>query len=221
MSLSDFSPQELEFPLRQRATVYAKRPTHVVSTALLLHGYSQDAAGFIGQVEGVFPADWALIAPNGAYTVPLRNKGDWSLGYAWYLHAPNQVFHRNKLDHGLAYLSGLLSFLPDAAQISTVVGYSQGGYFAPFVAGLLPNVRRVIAVNARIRYEDFPDPVSFRFDAINGATDVMVDPDNAKRSFDAFIAQGNTGSFSRVEASGHEWDERLLARFAATMNEHV
>ena len=85
----------------------------------------------------------------------------------------------------------------------TIIGYSQGGYLAPFVGEKIPQTKHVIGVNCRFRFDKLPDKLNFKIDGIHGEQDENVDPLRAKESFGVLKDRGASGGFYIVEKEGH------------------
>ena len=85
-----------------------------------------------------------------------------------------------------------------------IVGYSQGGYLAPFLGNKLENVVNCIAINAEYKHLMLPKLCSFPLINICGENDEIVDPDNCQNSHREMIERGNTGDFYIIKNADHK-----------------
>src|SRR5690606_27044658 len=82
------------------------------------------------------------------------------------------------------------------AQEKIVLGYSQGGYLAPFAAEVLTEVKFVLCLNSSFRYDYMKkENGQFPIHALNGADDDIVDPKEAKKRHEMLASLGRQGDF--------------------------
>ena len=91
-----------------------------------------------------------------------------------------------------------------------IIGYSQGGYLAPFVGLKLENTVQTIAINAEYKYNLLPqEKFNFSMHGINGVDDDVVDPINAQNSHQKLLNQGNSGQFFLLEDTAHPINDQI------------
>ena len=109
------------------------------------------------------------------------------------------------------YLKTLVEKMGLGTLQKIVIGYSQGGYLAPFVAQDLPNVSQVMGLNCQFLDEELLGKWPLEMNLICGEKDEMVDPKNSKNSFDRLISKGARGKFTLVEGASHGLSTGILA----------
>lgn len=195
---------------------------------LLLHGYEESGERIFRKLEPAldrFFDDALIVAPNGPFPIPRRasmpSEGAektgprYSVGFSWYFY--DFVTDEYYIDMAIAieFLRGIVSKVGAEALPKTLIGFSQGGYLAPFAAAALPGTRQVIGIGARYLDEELPAgaPV-FRCDSIHGTEDDRVSFSDSMRSHQNLLARGGRGAFRALQGGGHRIDEavRLAVR---------
>jgi predicted esterase len=87
------------------------------------------------------------------------------------------------------------------------VGFSQGGYLAPFVALNLTNVIQVVGIGAGYLNEELDQTPTFRWDGIHGDQDTVVQCPNARESHAQLAEKGIAGEFRVLPGVGHELND--------------
>lgn len=179
---------------------------------LLLHGFGEDGQKMLKRLKGYLPSSSLLLAPNGPYPLPQKTEEGIHLGYAWYFY--DSIKKRYYIDYELpaSFLEGLIKAIGWEKKELTIIGYSQGGYLAPFAGLKMPKCKQVITVNANYKYDMYDYPINFQFDGLNGMKDEMVDPHTAKESFQKLIEKGVRGSFYEFPEEGHRFSKTFLKK---------
>jgi predicted esterase len=171
---------------------------------LLIHGYGQTATEFILQMEAYLQSR-ATVAVQAPFPVLVKSAEGRQLGYTWYVYDSKSNTFQIPISAAVDFTKQVLGDLQLAAKITRIIGFSQGGYLAPFVALTLPSVKQIIGINCRFKHEDLLyQTIPFRLDAIHGADDELVDPHNASRSHAELLAKGCSGSFKILPKTTHE-----------------
>ena len=163
----------------------------------MLHGFAQDWNDIYQPFAKIIPENFGILAVNGTYPLPKRNKetNEWDINFAWYF------FDREKRKYFIDQNFSrdiLTRLIKDELKISNeviIVGYSQGGYLAPFIATTLDITKSVIMINANLKLDRLPEKIHCPIYCLNGIKDPIVCPNNARQSFDQFINNGNSGEF--------------------------
>jgi predicted esterase len=182
-------------------------------TIVLLHGFRQTNSWIYKNLQEYIPKEYTIICPNGPYLVPRRNPNLMDRVFAWY-------FFNNKINKYLVpiedsvriVLETIKKFSPINNEI-IVVGFSQGGYIAPFIAKELALAKDCIQICARIRTELLKEKYNFNLHAIHGEQDKLVSIDRVKKCFDEFIVYGNKGSFSGLADLDHDITKQVKEKF--------
>ncbi len=203
---------------------YASKPAQSPRRlVILLHGFQQTGSHILNMLEDCFDETSLVISPNGPFPFPYKtgNAESYRLSYAWYFFDPKTNVFGVPMDLAVNYLAELVAKSELASLPKWVVGYSQGGYLAPFAAKAMTGVERVLSINARYRSEVLHDRYSFRCDAVHGADDPMVDFDRSQRCHAEIIEAGNTGRFHAVKGAGHRITGKLLAGVSEILSESI
>lgn len=174
-------------------------------TVLLLHGYLQCGSSIFKLLDPFIPQSYQVIAPNGLFPVA-RGVGEHiTLRYTWYFFNPATNQYLIDMEQACDYLKHIAESFKLTSAPLIIIGYSQGGYLAPFAAQHLPSTTRVIGINCRFRAENLCNPLSFRLDAIHGLADVLVDPKRARGNHQEILNCGNKGTFHGIPNEGHRF----------------
>lgn len=171
---------------------------------LLLHGYQQTAEWIFQKLADVVPDTYEVIALDAPYLVPIQvENGPWRLGYSWFFYSTRLQWFPIPMTVGVDYVLSWARHQGVKDRIATIVGYSQGGYLAPFLAQRLPRVKQVVGVHCRFRHEDLGSAGGFRLDALHGAEDTKVPPEPSQESHRQLRARGWQGDFHLLPHLGH------------------
>ncbi len=181
---------------------------------VLLHGYGQSAQAIYQLVGSVIPPQFSVLVPNGPFPLPGKARTVSSLGFAWYFYDSDSDKFFVPYSVPAQLVSDLLVRLQWQHKRIIIVGYSQGGYLAPFVAQELDQVAHVVCINASFRHELMNDK-KFLVHAINGADDEIVDPVQAKLRHKQLEKLGRKGDFHLVEQANHRIDSAINQTLAA------
>ena len=191
---------------------YYQAPKFGAPLFLLLHGFAQQWSDVYQELGKILPQGAGVLASNGIYPLPKRNKetNEWDISYAWYFfdrekrkYLIDQTFSRDILtrliDEELNHQGEVI-----------IIGFSQGGYLAPFVASTLKQVTKVIMINANLKVDLLPKTIDAQTLCLNGAKDPIVCPKNARQSFDQWISNGNSGEFFELDKTHHSISPQIL-----------
>ncbi|MCM2277412.1 MAG: hypothetical protein NDJ89_04995 [Oligoflexia bacterium] len=189
-----------------------RRPASGVARRLylLLHGYEQSGAYFFRKCAGTIAAadpEALIVAPNGIFPLPRKEGDRYTVGFSWYFYDFSSDEYFIGMEPAVVFLQGLVARLEARELPVTLIGFSQGGYLAPFAAQAIPAVDRVIGIGCRFLEREVEGELRFRLDAIHGARDELVPWQPTRRSFDAFQARGAKGEFILLPETGHRMDE--------------
>ncbi|MFZ8932896.1 MAG: alpha/beta hydrolase [Bacteriovoracaceae bacterium] len=187
-------------------------PENSENLYLLLHGFGESGHKMLKRLKAYLPPDSLLLAPNGIYPLPQKTEEGYNLGYAWYFYDSIKKIYYIDYELPASFLEGLIKTLGWDNKKLTIIGYSQGGYLAPFAGLKMPQCEHVITVNANYKYDMFCPPISFRFDGLNGMKDEMVDPYMAKESYKKLQESGVSGCFYDFPDEGHRFSKAFLEK---------
>ncbi len=176
---------------------------------ILFHGYEDTAAGVLRRTLGdpkLF-SEFEILAPNGLFPVPVRVEGGFKQTHAWYFadYSRKQVLIPPQVSaNGVADLVQKLN-LQEREKI--LIGFSQGGFFLPFVWSRLQHVRKLFGVAAGYRADDYPEALSASVDAIHGNEDKIVPMQSAQDSFEKLAVKNPQGQFFSFSGLAHTMND--------------
>jgi predicted esterase len=176
---------------------------------LFLHGYEQKGQTLIQKLAKACPPDAKLIAPNGPFPIPRRTETGFKVGYSWYFYDPFQDEYLVDMKTSIQALTSVVDALRLAETPKRIIGFSQGGYLAPFVALALKNVKQVVGISCGYPIDELPSSVNFRWDGIHGKKDEIVDPEGSKRDHFRLEQLGIAGTYTLLENVGHELNDEV------------
>lgn len=188
---------------------YERLPNHGAEKAdviLVLHGYQQDGRFILRQLAPYLPQDKHILSVNGPFPVPLKSPRGWRLTYSWYFYDLGEDVYHITMEPAVKMLKELLTQLGLEERVKQVVGFSQGGYIAPFITKELSAAEQVVGLHARFRSSELTESYKFRLDNINGGQDEIVEADRTRQCHERIIAAGNRGEMIVLPKSGHEVD---------------
>jgi predicted esterase len=186
-----------------------RKPAVPREVILLLHGYSQTGAKIFGKLEPFCPRDAAVLAVNGPFLTPVRTESGYSAGYSWYFYNPITDEYAVDMQTGVEYLAALLAQLGLDSLPIRVVGFSQGGYLAPFLARRCSKIAQVIGIGCEFLSDEIDFDVRFRMDAIHGGRDEVVSAASAGTGFRRMQERGVKGEWHCLPETGHRIDENV------------
>jgi predicted esterase len=93
-----------------------------------------------------------------------------------------------------------------------IIGFSQGGYLAPFIAHQLAQVHQVIGIGCEYLTEEFPKGISFRIDGIQAEDDEITPLETARKSHSNLKKLGIQGEFYTFPRAGHKIDDTISSK---------
>jgi phospholipase/carboxylesterase len=187
---------------------------------LLAHGFADSGAGFVKRVAASVPERFEVLAPNGLFPHPVRQGDSWKEAYAWYFAdlSANKIYIHPGVSAGA--VRAMVERLGLKDRPKTLLGFSQGGWFLPYLASELERVERMIMIGAGFRPEDFARlnlrlPVS----AIHGDLDEVVPHARSREEFERLGDHNLGGAFHVVPGMTHSLDDTGRARLRELLEE--
>ena len=224
----ELSQKTIEFPFEfdYQLINYNQKSKRLI---IFLHGFSNDAIfmtrKFTSMISDPLFKDCAFFSLNGPF--PVIEKGNnkdiqkkkWKIGFAWYLYDRGENFYYYTQDTAASFIMAALKSLHLNDIPSTVIGYSQGGYLAPFLALRQQNINHIIGINSCFKHEYLPKDLSFQIDAIHGRDDNIVEYDRSKQAHEKIISMGNRGKFISLENQHHRLTHEFVLQSMNLINE--
>ncbi len=188
------------------------------SIIVLLHGYSESAVKIykrIGRGLSEKIPEASIIALNGLYPLPKHfpldstPKDDEELisGFAWYFF--DQRKNEFLIDYHIPVqtICSYLNQINSKKLPTSFIGYSQGGYLAPFVGLSYPFTSQVLGINCSFRFDIIKEKfqeIPFALNEIQGSEDQVIDTQLCSERFKALKEHFQSrGEFQWVE--GNHW----------------
>ena len=188
-----------DFPI-QVELIPKEKTTHAL---ILLHGYAENAELMKARFQNM-KTDHDLIIYQGFFPLPRKTEGIWHLNYAWYFH---DDFEQGYLISP-EFPAGLINqHLKQYSYDSyTIIGYSQGGFLAPFIAKDNLKVKKVYGVGCQFLFDKLElNKLTFELTQIHGANDDVINHQSAREEFTKFNSFGNTGDFITLDKIKHSF----------------
>ncbi len=184
---------------------------------VLLHGYEQSAEKIYSKVKSALPKDAAILVANGLYPVHQRKDDHYEVGFAWYLYDDLTDEYLFDQRPAASVMKSLIENLGFKGAPKILVGYSQGGYFAPFLAQELDNVNRLVGVSCHFLVDEIKSP-TYQIDGLHGENDEVVKAQDAKKAHGDLIKSGARGNFQILSGEGHKLTPNLVSHLEKMLN---
>ncbi len=196
-------PINISFPM----TYILKNEQADGPVLVLLHGYSDTGAGIWNRifVNSEYPG--CLFAPNAPFPVPQKTENDWKELYAWYfrsLQPPRDIINPESSVSAMVQIMTQLKLMD---REKWIIGYSQGGYFAPHLFRHIPRITRFLGMGAAYRIHDYPKNPSVMVDAMHGEVDQVVSCEKSILGFQELKKMGYSGHFEVIPSMGHNLND--------------
>lgn len=186
---------------------------------VFFHGYSDSAQSFLRRAFPHLDEKFEILAINGLFPVPQKKENVWKQAFAWYFadfSSKSVLIHPEVSAKAVTHLIEKLN-LVDRPKI--LIGFSQGGFFLPFVLQKLKNVKHMISIGAAYRESDYSFHLPVPLDAIHGTQDEIISPEMAEVSFHSLKNKNPNGQFHKFENLGHTMNDESRAWLKNRINE--
>ncbi len=190
-------------------TSYSLEPCQTTTRGLLvLHGYSDLGRSVRKRLLGMEPVPgYTVLVPNGIFPCPVEKEDGFKEAYSWYFKDPKTGIEMISPEFAAEALLKLILKLKLEALEWTTLGFSQGGFFAPYLIHKGINSKRIISVGAAYQSKSWQGLKNIRIDAIHGEQDEAVPYSIATSSFHELTKLGYTTQFHSISKLGHTLNE--------------
>jgi predicted esterase len=174
---------------------------------LMFHGFADSAKSLLKRAFDEIPNDVEILAINGPFPIPQKKENKWLHAYAWYfLDFETREVHIHP-NVGVSAVHNLLVHLGFENRPKIIIGYSQGGFFIPYLIKSLKNIKQIFSVGCYYRVEEYPSNQKIKIDALHGAQDNVVSFEQAEQTF-AQLKQEKIidGNFLGLTSMGHNFN---------------
>jgi len=175
---------------------------------LFLHGYTDSANSLLRRALKGSILPYNVLAPNGPFPLPVYSEKGFKEAYAWYFweYATDKMLIHPRVAVGM--LKKLIFDLGYQKSPKVIVGFSQGGFLAPYLLPEVENVKALIAVGSAFRVQDYPEKVLHPIVAIHGGKDKVISIERARESLlELAQKKGVTYEFHPFEHLDHTIDD--------------
>lgn len=187
---------------------------------ILAHGFSDSGSSFYRRVAPAIGNNFEVLAPNGLFPQPIQQKGEWKEAYAWFFAdlEKNKIYiHPDVSAKAIARIVNDLG-LEDRPKI--LLGFSQGGYFLPYLAKELKRIERMIMIGSGFRPSDFEKyQIRMPVSALHGDKDDVISPERSRGEFHALGEWNKGGRFHVISGMTHSIDDNGRAKLKEILAE--
>jgi predicted esterase len=204
--MSSIKTTHLEVSL---STSYLYDPAQQSERGLLvLHGFSDHATSVKRRLLGSEPVSgFHVFTPNGLFPSPTRREHQFKEGYAWYFRDPVSGNQMISPEFAAQSLNKLIEQVGLGHMEWTLLGFSQGGFFAPFLLEAGLRCKTIIGVGAAYRVQAYERLSNVQVFGIHGEKDTIVPFEQAKESFNSLKEQGLGKNFYSIPDLGHTMND--------------
>lgn len=189
-----------------------RTPQHPRSVILLLHGFRERGKRIFRKLIPYLPEDALVLAPNGSY--PLSSDPDT---FAWYTFDRGESVYAETQSHSRSRLVDLLAQYNPKQLPVTIIGFSQGGIFAPTLGNFIPHTKCVLGIACEFRAWLVPDEPKFNLIGIHGSLDSIITTATAELAKDELLRRGIKCEWHLVKEAGHEITREMGAIVKSTL----
>lgn len=175
---------------------------------IFFHGYSDSARGILRRTFPDLDSKYEILAMNGLFPVPQKKDDGWKQAFAWYFadFSKNSVLIHPEIS--AKAVIHLIEQLGLQDRLKVLIGFSQGGFFIPFILPFLKNVVYLFGIGSAYREEDYIEKLSVPLEALHGTEDNVIPCELSHKSFQNFVARKNPkGKFHSFAGLKHTMND--------------
>ena len=197
-----------DFPMPIRYYLTEKKGPGLV---ICLHGYQDHALSMIRRLGWWEREDlpFQICAINGPFPVPIWQADGFKEAYSWYFRDTSRDLDFVSPDTTASRLKLLVDDLGLSDVPKILVGFSMGGFLAPYLASELLNVRGIIGIGCGYNADTYAKLSPLSVHAVHGDKDERIDIEGSKSDFTKVIAAGHTGGYHAVPGLTHRVDSSI------------
>ncbi len=184
-------------------------PENPQQLILLLHGFAQTGEVILKSLLPALPSNAIILAPNGPFPMPYRKDGGWRATFAWYFYDPATDFYLVEMQTAVESLQQAIQQLGFDSYPKRWIGFSQGGYLAPFAAQAIEGSHHIIGIGCEYLADELSPEASnrLRIDGIHGARDETIPLADAQSSHQKLLSIGFHGKLKILSEASHQIDD--------------
>ncbi|MBX3461512.1 MAG: hypothetical protein KF696_16325 [Planctomycetes bacterium] len=165
---------------------------------------------------------WIFCFPRGPLPFEQRLPDKRRIGYAWYVFDGDQEALRESMQLSIEHLHNIQDLVRKQYPVgrTAIIGFSQGGYLAPVVAGNAPGrFCAAASICGRIKHEFLPSGGGARLAQFSGGRDGSIAPELASAGAHGAREKGYTVNEHLDPEAGHEVTPLILEQLRAWLQE--
>ncbi len=208
-TMRDWPVHHAEFTLPIR---YHLQKSQGSGTVILLHGYQDHALSMFRRI-GWFEKDlpFNVLAVNAPFPVPIWKSDGFVEAYSWYFRDTRREIMLVDPRVTAERVGTLINKILSPSEPLAILGFSQGGFLAPFLAKHLPSLRAILGVGSGYPFDPYSHigRTDIRVHAFHDETDDRWPIKESQASHKKILELGFTGDFHIVPGLGHKVDPML------------
>ena len=201
----DWKTQPTDFTLPLR---YWRSGPSANGTVICLHGFQDHATSMVRRLGWLDqPPPFEVLAINGPFPVPVWKIDNFVEAYSWYFRDTNRNIMLVSPTHTAEKVGGLIQSLLPSNHPVALVGFSQGGFFAPFLAKhIMAQTRAIIGIGCGYPMEAYQHIQGIEVHAIHGEKDERIPIQMSKDAFNQLASAGVNGQYHTFPDLMHRVD---------------
>lgn len=212
-SITFSSPVEMQYHLSgdiNSDTVY-----------LALHGVMERGSRMLRRMHDALPKDSLILAPDGPFPIPTKMKTGYKVRYAWYFYDNIKNIYVIDYEYSSNLLVNLLQALELDSKKLVIIGYSQGGYLAPFVAQKIPQTQYIIGLACVFKENLLSDKITTPFTLVHGRQDNMVSYSGSYSNYEIISQYNHKCDFITLENTDHFYNDSFAKAVTKIQSEKI
>ncbi|MBY0553091.1 hypothetical protein K2P97_01095 [bacterium] len=186
---------------------------------MFFHGFADSAEALLRRAYPQVSEKYEILAINGPFPVPQKKANEWRPAFAWYFFD----FKKNKAFIPPQQAAEAVQLLVKKLNLENrekfLVGFSQGGFFIPFLLPYLQSVKHIVTIGAAYRPDDYHEKLNFAVDAIHGSEDEVIGLQRAKETFALLKDKNPFGEFVEFKGLGHTMNDESRQWLASKIDQ--
>lgn len=197
-----------EFPMPIRYHLTAAKGPGVV---FCMHGYQDHALSMIRRLGWWDRADlpFQICAINGPFPVPIWQADGFKEAYSWYFRDTSRELDFVSPNTTASRLKIMIDDLGLTSVPKVLVGFSMGGYLAPYMAAELQNVKGIVGIGCGYNADAYANCPPLTVHAVHGEQDERIPIAGSKQDFAQVIAAGHNGQYHAIPGLTHKVQESI------------
>lgn len=172
-----------------------------------MHGYQDRAESVmrrLGWLDNQPP--FKVLAINGPFPAPVWTGSGFLEAYSWYFRDTDRKLTLIPPTQSAKTIADLVRQIGLDSDSKVIVGFSQGGLMAPFLASQLRRVKAIVTMSSPLPAESYKGVHPLPVYALHGSKDERVPIDRSRDEHQALMRKGFGGEFIEFPKLIHKVD---------------